>query len=81
MTFVQLSSGSGGWPLSVFLTPDLHPFFGATYFPAEDQHGKPGLKTLLIRTAQLWKNDPDKVKSSGESMTVQMRTYLQVQHT
>lgn len=78
MTFVQLSSGKGGWPMSVFLTPDLNPIFGATFIPADDQNGKPGLKTLLKRIAQLWETDSNKVKASGESMTLQMKTYLQV---
>ncbi|OAD00075.1 hypothetical protein MUCCIDRAFT_113528 [Mucor lusitanicus CBS 277.49] len=77
MTYVQLTSGQGGWPMSVFLTPDLNPFFGASYFPPEDQYGKPGFKTLLNRIAQLWETDPQKVKASGENMTQQLRSYIQ----
>ncbi|CEP13031.1 hypothetical protein [Parasitella parasitica] len=77
MTYVQLTTGQGGWPMSVFLTPDLNPFFGASYFPAEDQYGKPGFKTLLERIAQLWASNPQKVKISGENMTQQLKSYIE----
>ncbi|KAI8377311.1 spermatogenesis-associated protein 20 [Blakeslea trispora] len=77
MTYVQLTSGGGGWPMSVFLTPELNPFFGATYFPPEDQFGKPGFKTLLKRIAQLWNANPDKVIASGKNIIEQIRSYIQ----
>ena len=44
MTFVQSTTGSGGWPMSVFLTPELKPFFGGTYFPPDNRHGRPGFQ-------------------------------------
>ena len=47
MNFVQMTTGSGGWPLTVFLTPDLVPFYGGTYFPPEDRHGHPGFLRIL----------------------------------
>jgi uncharacterized protein YyaL (SSP411 family) len=47
MTFVQATTGSGGWPLTVFVTPDLKPFVGGTYFPPKDRDGQPGLETIL----------------------------------
>ena len=47
MTFVQATTGRGGWPLNVFLTPDLKPFFGGTYFPPDSRHGRPGFLQLL----------------------------------
>lgn len=47
MTYVQALYGSGGWPLSVFLSPDLKPLMGGTYFPADDLHGRPGFKSVL----------------------------------
>lgn len=75
MTFVQLTSGGGGWPMSVFLTSDLHPFFGATYFPPEDRYGRPGFKTLLTRIAQLWMASPEKIRESGEKMISQLKAY------
>jgi len=54
MTFVEATTGSGGWPMNVFLTPDLKPFFGGTYFPPEDKYGATGLRTLLPRIADVW---------------------------
>ena len=47
MTYVQALYGGGGWPLSVFLSPDLKPLMGGTYFPPEDKYGRPGFKTIL----------------------------------
>ena len=61
MTYVQATTGSGGWPMSVFLTPDLQPFFGGTYFPPEDRGGRPGFPTVLQRLADAWKNDRESV--------------------
>ena len=55
MTFVQASTGGGGWPMSVFLTPTLKPVFGGTYFPPEDQmFGRPGFKSILSNLADQW---------------------------
>ena len=54
MTFVQATSGQGGWPLNVFLTPELKPFYGGTYFPPDNRHGRPGLLQLLQQIHQLW---------------------------
>jgi uncharacterized protein YyaL (SSP411 family) len=55
MTYVQARSGHGGWPLNVFLTPDLKPFFGGTYFPPADSEGRRGFPTLLAAIAEAWK--------------------------
>ena len=49
MTFVQATTGGGGWPLSVWLTPELKPFVGGTYFPPEDRYGQPGFLKVLHR--------------------------------
>jgi uncharacterized protein YyaL (SSP411 family) len=57
MTAVQLLSGHGGWPMTVFLTPDLKPFFGGTYFPPEDRSGVPGFLTVLKSIAEIYKNE------------------------
>jgi len=56
MTFVQATTGQGGWPLNVFLTPDLKPFFGGTYFPPDERHGRPSFLSLLQQIQQLWQN-------------------------
>jgi uncharacterized protein YyaL (SSP411 family) len=54
MTFVQATTGSGGWPMTVFLTDELKPFFGGTYFPPDNRHGRPGFLQLLQHIQQLW---------------------------
>ena len=54
MTFVQATTGQGGWPLNVFLTPDLKPFFGGTYFPPDDRQGRRGFLQVLRQVQQLW---------------------------
>jgi uncharacterized protein YyaL (SSP411 family) len=55
MTYVQATTGGGGWPLSVFLTPTLHPFLGGTYYPPENRDGRPGFPTVLHRISEAWK--------------------------
>ena len=73
MTAVQMMTGRGGWPLSVFLTPDLKPFFGGTYFPPEEVHGMPGFKTVLNKMAELWRDRRDDVTHNGEQMVRALR--------
>ena len=73
MTAVQMMTGRGGWPLSVFLTPDLKPFFGGTYFPPEDLHGMPGFKTVLHRVAEVWREQPDDVVDNAQRMVEALR--------
>ncbi|MEI8342457.1 MAG: thioredoxin domain-containing protein, partial [Verrucomicrobiota bacterium] len=75
MTFVQATTGSGGWPMSVFLTPDLKPFAGGTYFPPEDRYGRAGFGTILIRIAEAWKNERANVLAQGEQMVAALREY------
>ena len=65
MTFVQATTGHGGWPMSVWLTPDLKPFVGGTYFPPEDRYGHPGFKKVLQRIANAWKKDRDNISEQG----------------
>ncbi|MDX1764220.1 MAG: thioredoxin domain-containing protein, partial [bacterium] len=69
MTAVQAMTGTGGWPLNIFLTPDLKPFFGGTYFPLEDKFGRSGMMTLVPLLAKLWKEDPDKILGTGDRLT------------
>ena len=54
MTFIQATTGQGGWPLNAFLTPELKPFYGGTYFPPDNRHGRPGFLQLLRQIRQLW---------------------------
>ncbi len=69
MTAVQALTGSGGWPLSVFLTPEGKPVTGGTYFPPEDRWGRPGMKTLLPRLAKLWSESRPEMEKAGEDLT------------
>jgi uncharacterized protein YyaL (SSP411 family) len=69
MTFVQSTTGSGGWPMSVFLTPDLKPFLGGTYYPPDDRYGRPGFASLLNRIAEIWKESPGKILDQGAQFT------------
>ena len=73
MNAVQMLTGSGGWPLSVFLTPDLEPFFGGTYFPPEDRFGRPGFRGLVIRIADMWKQQREDVTGSAARIAAAMR--------
>ena len=67
MTAVQAMTGSGGWPMTVLLTHDGKPFWGGTYFPAEDRLGRPGLKTVLRSISEAWRTKrPDIVQSSQQ---------------
>ncbi|MBI3448689.1 MAG: thioredoxin domain-containing protein [Acidobacteria bacterium] len=65
MSAVQAMTGSGGWPLSVFLAHDLKPFYGGTYFPPDDRFGRPGFLSLLHRLRGVWDTQADKIGASG----------------
>src|SRR5690349_4205500 len=66
MASVQMLTGQGGWPMSVFLTPDLRPFFGGTYFPPEDKYGRRGFRSLLLLLAEAWQNRRDEINRAAE---------------
>jgi len=69
MTAVTSLTGQGGWPLSVFLTPQKNPFYGGTYFPPEPRWGSPGVKQLLLSVAENWKTPHSEIIASCESLT------------
>jgi uncharacterized protein len=73
MTFVQATTGGGGWPMSVWLTPDLKPFVGGTYFPPEDRYGQPGFKKVLERIATAWKENRDNIVEQGGKVVAALR--------
>ncbi|HVF85201.1 MAG TPA: thioredoxin domain-containing protein [Abditibacteriaceae bacterium] len=75
MTFVQATTGSGGWPMSVFLTPELKPFYGGTYFPPDDRYGRPGFSSLLKQLANAWENDRDNIETSAQSTAQALQSY------
>jgi uncharacterized protein YyaL (SSP411 family) len=68
MAFVQATTGHGGWPMSVWLTPQLGPFFGGTYFPPTDVPGRPGFITVLRRIAELWKIEREQIEAKAVSL-------------
>jgi uncharacterized protein len=76
MTAVQAMGQGGGWPLNVFLTPDLKPFYGGTYFPPEPRFGRPSFLQLLQRVEELWKSRGDEIRESAGSMTEQLAGYV-----
>lgn len=68
MTYCQILTGSGGWPLTVLLTPDKQPFFAGTYFPKHGWYGRPGLLDVLKQIAELWSLEKDKVIKTAEEL-------------
>ncbi|MBV8486140.1 MAG: thioredoxin domain-containing protein [Verrucomicrobia bacterium] len=76
MLFVQSSTGSGGWPMSVFLTPTIQPFLGGTYYPPDDRYGRPGFGSLLTRLAEIWAKQPDKIVEQSNRFTEAIQSYL-----
>ncbi|MBL8229713.1 MAG: thioredoxin domain-containing protein [Bryobacterales bacterium] len=76
MTFVQATTGGGGWPMSVWLTPDLKPFYGGTYFPPDNRYGRPGFPALLQYLANAWNTDREKIVDSGEGILKQISEML-----
>ena len=79
MNAVQMMTGSGGWPLSAWLTPELESFFGGTYFPPEDRWERIGFKNILKRLIHLWENQRDQLRQSAGQITSSMRQISQVQ--
>jgi uncharacterized protein YyaL (SSP411 family) len=73
MTAVQAMTGQGGWPLTVFLTPRLEPFFGGTYFPPDDRWGRPGFRSILERVAASWADERAGLEESAGKVTTFLR--------
>src|SRR3954452_12722178 len=69
MAAVQAMTQHGGWTMSVFLTPDLQPFYGGTYYPPTDSRGMPGFPRILQSVHQAWKERRDEIVSSAGEMT------------
>ncbi|VVM06905.1 hypothetical protein MAMC_01329 [Methylacidimicrobium cyclopophantes] len=76
MAFVQATTGQGGWPMSVWLTPDLKPFYGGTYFPKNDRWGLPGFLSVLDRIAEIWKRGREELSLRGEEIVGRLRDVL-----
>ncbi|HVW84882.1 MAG TPA: thioredoxin domain-containing protein, partial [Bryobacteraceae bacterium] len=73
MTYVQATTGGGGWPMSVWLTPDLKPFVGGTYFPPDNRYGRAGFPLVLERVAEAWRNDRARILESSANVMEQLR--------
>jgi uncharacterized protein YyaL (SSP411 family) len=73
MTFVQLTTGAGGWPMSVWLTPDLEPFYGGTYFPPTSRWQRPGFVDVLTEIARVWRDDRLRIRQSASGLAVRLR--------
>ncbi len=74
-----LMTGSGGWPLTILITPQKQPFFAGTYLPKRSRRGMPGLVDLLGNIAELWTEDRSKLVSTAESVTEHLIDYVQVE--
>ena len=73
MAFVQATTGSGGWPMSVWLTPALKPFFGGTYFPPDSRWGRPGFPDILNEIASRWETNREELEQSAEAIMERLR--------
>ncbi len=78
MQAVQMMTGSGGWPMTVFLTPDLKPFYGGTYFPPDDRYGRPGFPRVLTSLAEHYRTHREEVDRSGEQLTAHIQQLFDV---
>src|SRR5579862_5175815 len=72
MAFVQATTGGGGWPMSVWLSPDRKPFYGGTYFPPEARYGHPGFPMVLERVAEAWRMDRPGIEQSSAAAIEQL---------
>jgi uncharacterized protein len=79
MTFVQATTGSGGWPMSVWLTPDLKPFYGGTYFPPSSRWGRPGFVDVLRELSRVWREERPRVLEAAEGLTARLRSATEVE--
>jgi hypothetical protein len=76
MTFTQAMTGAGGWPMSVFLTPDLKPFFAGTYFPPDDRYGRPGFAKVITEIAEAYRDERESIVQSAERITAGLTEQL-----
>ena len=73
MAFVQATTGAGGWPMSVWLTPELKPFYGGTYFPPDSRYNRPGFGEVLQAVVRAWRDDRARIESSAGDVLERMR--------
>src|SRR5207248_7299974 len=73
MTAVQMMTGQGGWPMTMFLTPEGVPFYGGTYFPPNDRYNMPGFPRVLLSVAEAYRSQPEQVANTATSMLGELR--------
>ncbi|HEX5083376.1 MAG TPA: thioredoxin domain-containing protein [Blastocatellia bacterium] len=73
MNAVQMMTGSGGWPMTVFMTPEGKPFYGGTYFPPVDRHGMPGFPRVLISVAEAYRAQRNEIENSADEMAGELK--------
>jgi uncharacterized protein YyaL (SSP411 family) len=78
MLFVQATTGGGGWPMSVWMTPDLKPFYGGTYFPPDSRYGRPGFPHVLAQLSQAWREQRGKIVDSSIQILAQLESHAEV---
>jgi uncharacterized protein YyaL (SSP411 family) len=75
-----MNKGQGGWPMTVFLAPNLKPFFAGTYFPPQDVYGRPGFPTILTRLAEIWSSNKEQLLSQADSLVQHLNSTV-IQNT
>ena len=80
MDVAQALTGSGGWPLSIFMTPSKKPFYAGTYFPKKSKYGRAGLIDILNAIGEQWREDKEKLISSGEEITSFVKSNSQIEN-
>src|SRR3982751_1454998 len=78
MTAVQLLTGQGGWPMSMFLTPSLKPFYGGTYFPPDNRYGRPGFKHVLAAVLEAWNSKRKQLEEQADNLTETVQANLRL---
>ncbi len=73
MNAVQMMTGSGGWPMSMFLRPDCLPFYGGTYFPPESRYGRPGFREIIEAVARQYKENPEKIEEASSNLVAGLK--------
>jgi len=76
MTALQSMTGAGGWPMSMFLTPDLKPFYGATYIPPKAKYGRAGFEDVITQIHDVWINKENEVRKSGEQIVTKLNELI-----
>src|SRR3984893_14403362 len=79
MNAVQLMTGQGGWPMTMFLTPDGVPFYGGTYFPPEDRYNMPGFRRVLLSVSEAYRSQPDQIGLTATTMLGELRRVSRAQ--